>query len=146
MSGGFCRQEYWSVLANTGCHTCLEHYISCCPSRQLPWVPGAARTPVTKAAAPPPHLALTGANPIPPGQLRCPPSLEWLIKARDIPTVRCYLVARSIRYTVRSTDRFNKFCCAKTTVLIKDRISMIHIKFITSVTHGEEVARNEKGW
>jgi len=23
---------------------------------------------VTKAAAPPPHLALTGANPIPPGQ------------------------------------------------------------------------------
>ena len=68
MSGGFCRQEYWSVLANTGCHTCLEHYISCCPNRQLPWVPGAARTPVTKAAAPPPHLALTRANPIPPGQ------------------------------------------------------------------------------
>ena len=25
-------------------------------------------TPVTQAAAPPPHLALTGANPIPPGQ------------------------------------------------------------------------------
>ena len=68
MSTGFCRQEYWSVLANTGCHTCLEHYISCCPSRQLPGVPGAARTPVTKAAAPPPLLALTGANPIPPGQ------------------------------------------------------------------------------
>ena len=31
--GGLCRQEYWSVLANTGCHTLLEHYISCCPSR-----------------------------------------------------------------------------------------------------------------
>jgi len=31
-------------------------------------VPGAARTPVTQAAAPPPHLALTGANPSPPGQ------------------------------------------------------------------------------
>ena len=34
--GGFSRQEYWSILANTGCHTLLEHYISCCPSRQLP--------------------------------------------------------------------------------------------------------------
>ena len=66
--GGFSRQEYWSVLANTGCHILLEHYISCCPSRQLPWVPGAARTPVTQAAAPPPHLAFTGANPSPPGQ------------------------------------------------------------------------------
>ena len=30
--------------------------------------PGAARTPTTQAAAPPPHLALTGANPSPPGQ------------------------------------------------------------------------------
>ena len=36
--GGFSRQEYWSVWANTGCHTLLEHYISCCPSHQLPWV------------------------------------------------------------------------------------------------------------
>ena len=36
LPGGFSRQEYWSVLANTGCHTLLEHYISCCPSRQLP--------------------------------------------------------------------------------------------------------------
>ena len=34
--GGFSRQEYWSVLANTGCHTLLEHYSSCCPSCQLP--------------------------------------------------------------------------------------------------------------
>ena len=65
---GFSRQEYWSVLANTGCLTLLEHYIFCCPSRQLPWVPGAARTPATQAAAPPPFLALTGANPSPPGQ------------------------------------------------------------------------------
>ena len=31
-------------------------------------IPGAARTPATQAAAPPPHLALTGANPSPPGQ------------------------------------------------------------------------------
>ena len=62
---GFSRQEYWSVLANTGCLTLLEHYIFCCPSRQLPWVPGAARTPATQAAAPPPFLALTGANPSP---------------------------------------------------------------------------------
>ena len=25
LSGGFSRQEYWSILANTGCHTLLEH-------------------------------------------------------------------------------------------------------------------------
>ena len=62
------RQEYWSVLAKTGCHTLLEHCISCFASRQLPWVPGAARTPATQAAASPPHLALTGANPSPPGK------------------------------------------------------------------------------
>ena len=50
-------------VADTGCHT-----LSCCPSRQLPRVPGAARTPVTQAAAPPPHPAVTGANPSPPRQ------------------------------------------------------------------------------
>ena len=66
--GGFSRQEYWSVLANTGRHTLLEHYISCCPSCQLPCVPGAARTPATQAAAAPPNLALTRAKPSPPGQ------------------------------------------------------------------------------
>ena len=65
---GLSRQEYWRVLANTGCHTLLEHCISCCPNCQLPWVPGAVRTPATQAAAPPPHLALTGANQSPPGQ------------------------------------------------------------------------------
>ena len=27
--GGFSSQEYWSVLANIGCHTLLEHYIFC---------------------------------------------------------------------------------------------------------------------
>ena len=32
---GFTRQDYWSVLANTGCHTLLEHSISCCPGHQL---------------------------------------------------------------------------------------------------------------
>ena len=37
--GGFSRQEYWSVLANTGCHTLLEHCISCCPGRHLPHPP-----------------------------------------------------------------------------------------------------------
>ena len=68
--GGFSRQEYWSELANTGCHTLLEHYISCCPSCQLPWVPGATSTPVTQAAAPLPHLALIEANPRPPGKLQ----------------------------------------------------------------------------
>ena len=33
---GLPRQEHWSVLANIGCHTLLEHCISCCPSHQLP--------------------------------------------------------------------------------------------------------------
>ena len=66
--GGFSRQEYWSISANIDCHTFLEHYISCFPSHQLPWVPDAARTPATQAAAPSPHLALTGANPSPPRQ------------------------------------------------------------------------------
>ena len=33
---GGSRQEYWSVLANTCCHTLLEHCVSCCPSRQPP--------------------------------------------------------------------------------------------------------------
>jgi len=66
--GGFSRQEYWSELASTGCHTLLEHYISCCPSCQLPWVPGATRTPATQAAVPPLQLALSGTDPSPPGQ------------------------------------------------------------------------------
>ena len=68
LSGSFSRQEYWSVLANTGCHTLLEHYISYCPSRQVPCIPAAARTPVSEAAAPPPHLALTGTDLSLPGQ------------------------------------------------------------------------------
>ena len=46
----------------------LEHYISYCCSCQLLSVPGTARTPVTQAAALPLHLALTGANPSPPGE------------------------------------------------------------------------------
>ena len=35
--GRFSRQEYWSVLANTGRQKgiLLEHCISCCPSQQL---------------------------------------------------------------------------------------------------------------
>ena len=33
---GFSRQEYWSILANTGCHKLPEHYISFCPNCQLP--------------------------------------------------------------------------------------------------------------
>ena len=56
---------YWPILVP---HSLLEYYTSCCPSCQLPWVSGAARTPVTQAAAPPPYLALTGADPSPPGQ------------------------------------------------------------------------------
>ena len=38
------------------------------PCRQLTWVPGPAKNPETQAAAPPSHLALTGANPSSPGQ------------------------------------------------------------------------------
>ena len=68
MSGWLSRQKHWSVLANTGCHTLLEHCISCCPSRQPPWIPGAARTPATQTSAPPPHLVITETNPRPPGQ------------------------------------------------------------------------------
>ena len=34
--GGFSRQEYWSILASTGCNTFLEHCISCYPSCQPP--------------------------------------------------------------------------------------------------------------
>ena len=41
-----------------GCHFLLERYISCCPSCQLPWVPGAARSSVTQVPAS--HLALQG--------------------------------------------------------------------------------------
>ena len=33
---GLSRQEYWGILANNGCHTLLEHCISCCPSPQTP--------------------------------------------------------------------------------------------------------------
>lgn len=65
---GFSRQEYWSVLANTGCHTLREHIFPAALVTNPPGVPGAARTPVTQAAAPPPHLALTATNPSPLGQ------------------------------------------------------------------------------
>ena len=65
---GFSRQEYWSVLDNTDCHTLLEHSIFWYPSCQLSWVPGAARTPATQAVALPPHLALSGTNLLPTGQ------------------------------------------------------------------------------
>ena len=44
----FPRQEYCSTLVNTDWHALLEHYISCCPRCQLPWVPGAARIPETQ--------------------------------------------------------------------------------------------------
>ena len=61
--------QYWY-------HILLEHYISCCPSHQLPWVPGAARTPVTQATVPPPHLALTGQTQVLQGSLRSKP--PWM--------------------------------------------------------------------
>ena len=104
----FSRQEYWSVLANTGCHTLLEYCSSCCPSHQLPC---AARTPATQAAAtstPGPHRgkpkssrAGSGANPS--GQPTCrggnknhnrTPGAVWLReKTQNLPTscTRCRL-------------------------------------------------------
>ena len=62
-----CIGQYWSPYPS-------EHYISCCPSRQLPWVPGAARTPATQSRCttyppgphrgkPKPSRAASGANP-----------------------------------------------------------------------------------
>ena len=68
------RQKYWNLLANIGCHALLEHYISCCPSCQLPWVPSAASTPCNPSncttSTPGPHRdkpkssrAASGANP-----------------------------------------------------------------------------------
>ena len=62
---GFLQERILECIGQYWLHTSLEHYISCCPSHQCPRVPGAARTPVTQAAAPPPHLALTGADPGP---------------------------------------------------------------------------------
>ena len=64
--------------------------MSRCPSCQLPRVPVDSRTPVTQAALPPPHLALTGADPNPPGQpqdltLVDDPHLEMEIKPQSKP-------------------------------------------------------------
>ena len=56
-----CIGQYWLPYL-------WEHYTSYYPSHQPPWVPGAARNPATQAAAPHPHLGLTGADPSPPGQ------------------------------------------------------------------------------
>jgi len=72
LPGFFVRAFYQArILECTGqfgCHILLEHCISCCPRCQLPWVPGVARTPAAQAAAPPPHLLLTGPDPSPPGK------------------------------------------------------------------------------
>ena len=73
--GGFSRQEYWSILADSVCHTLLEHCISCCPSCQLPWQPSAARTPATQVAAPSPHLPSQGQTQAIQGSLRSKP--QW---------------------------------------------------------------------
>ena len=66
--------------SNTGMssHILLEHHIYCCPSHQLPWVPGAARAPATQAAAASPHLALSGADQVFQGSFRSKPL--WMIR------------------------------------------------------------------
>ena len=68
--GVFSRQECWSVWANTGCHTLLEHYISCCPSHQLPstWCCQGTSSCTTSTPGPPrgkpkSSRAASGANP-----------------------------------------------------------------------------------
>ena len=56
---------YWSILV------AIPFYSTIFPAALVTNPPEylvAARTPVTQAAASPPHLALTGANPSPPGQ------------------------------------------------------------------------------
>ena len=71
--GVLSKQEYWSALANTCCHTLLEHCISCCPSHQPPpptRVPGAARTPETQEAVPPPTWPSQGQTQALQGSLR----------------------------------------------------------------------------
>ena len=70
LGGGFSRQECWSILSNTGCHSLLEHCISCCPSRQLPWVPGAARTLQPKHLHHLHSMTLTGQTQVLQGSLR----------------------------------------------------------------------------
>jgi len=57
----------WAWQVYYYCHALTEHPISRCPSCRLPRVSGATR-PVTQAAAPPPHLVFTRADPSPPGQ------------------------------------------------------------------------------
>ena len=76
----FSRQENWSVLASTGCHTLPEHHLSCCPSHQLAWIPGASRSPATKAAESPPDLALTGVTEVLQGSFRSKP--QWTTHMR----------------------------------------------------------------
>ena len=67
--GEFSRQEYWSVLANAGCHTLLEHYTSYSPSCHYPPPsPWCCQNPWDPSSRTPPHLVLTGADPSPPGQ------------------------------------------------------------------------------
>ena len=71
--GGFSRQEYWSVLANTGYHILLEHCISCClavnpPGTwccQNPCNPSSctASTPGPHRGKPKSSRAASGANP-----------------------------------------------------------------------------------
>ena len=72
--GRFYRQEYWSILANTGRHTLLEHYISCCPSCQPPLSTWCCQNPCNPSSCttstPGPHRgkpkssrAASGANP-----------------------------------------------------------------------------------
>ena len=69
--GGFSRQGYWSILANTGCHTFLEHYISCYSSSQPTQYLNPCNSSSCITSRGKPHRgkqALTGANPSPPGQ------------------------------------------------------------------------------
>jgi len=63
----FSRQEYWCILASTGYHTLLGHYISCRTSHQLPGVPGAEypaiQAPGPHRSKPKSSKAASGANP-----------------------------------------------------------------------------------
>ena len=74
MSWRVFSRQYWSILANTGCHTHLEHYISCCPSCQPPLSTWCCQNPCNPSSCttstpgphrgkPKPSRAASGANP-----------------------------------------------------------------------------------
>ena len=59
----FSSQEYLSIMANTGCHTLLEHCLSCYRAANPPEYLVLPEPLRTRSATAPPYLALPGAHP-----------------------------------------------------------------------------------